>query len=196
MTDRYRAAVDIQDLHRYAELTPAIIHLHRECLVQLPQVDVVHFLRPVRSGNLGTANTGPMPISTGLRPSTARPRIRNTRADQRLRASGLPTISFHYFVWTCVNALRARRGRIPDPLVRSHIEQFNVSARTVTCDACRIRKPVVNGYAFSPASKLAPSDQLVELNILSQKNRGISALPDATGLITFLQMSAYRYGMW
>ncbi len=28
----------------------------------------------------------------------------------------------------------------PDRLVRSHIDQFNISTITVTCDACRIRK--------------------------------------------------------
>ena len=30
-----------------------------------------------------------------------------------------------------------------DHLIRSHTDEFNISTRTVTCDACRIRKPDV-----------------------------------------------------
>jgi len=30
--------------------------------------------------------------------------------------------------------------RTPDHLIRSHTDGFNISTRTVTCDACRVRK--------------------------------------------------------
>src|SRR6478672_7791658 len=41
MADRDRAAVDIEPVHRDAELVGAVEHLHRERLVELPEVDVV-----------------------------------------------------------------------------------------------------------------------------------------------------------
>ena len=41
MADGDRAAVDVEPVHRDAERVGAIEHLHRERLVQLPQVDVV-----------------------------------------------------------------------------------------------------------------------------------------------------------
>ena len=41
VADRDRAAVDVEPVHRDAELVAAVEHLHREGLVQLPQVDVV-----------------------------------------------------------------------------------------------------------------------------------------------------------
>src|SRR4051794_31235672 len=41
MADRDRAAVDVDLVRIDAELVAAIQHLHRESLVQLPQVDVV-----------------------------------------------------------------------------------------------------------------------------------------------------------
>ncbi len=41
--------------------------------------------------------------------------------------------------------------RTPDHLVRSHIDEFNILTRTVTCDACRIRKPdVTRCFSVSP----------------------------------------------
>jgi len=33
--------------------------------------------------------------------------------------------------------------RTPNHLIRSHTDKFNISIETVTCDACRIRKPDV-----------------------------------------------------
>src|SRR5690606_14298811 len=42
VADRNRAAVDVELLHRDAELVTAVHDLRRERLVQLPQVDVVH----------------------------------------------------------------------------------------------------------------------------------------------------------
>ena len=41
VADRDRAAVDVELLHRDAELVAAVEHLHGERLVQLPQADVV-----------------------------------------------------------------------------------------------------------------------------------------------------------
>src|SRR5262245_41512658 len=41
VTDRDRAAVDVEALHRDAELVAAIHHLHREGLVQLPEIDLI-----------------------------------------------------------------------------------------------------------------------------------------------------------
>jgi len=35
----------------------------------------------------------------------------------------------------------SRRSLRPDQLVRSHSDQFNLSTRIVTCDACRTPKP-------------------------------------------------------
>src|SRR5262245_29141709 len=42
MADRDRAAVDVELLVGNAELVAAVEHLHREGLVQLPEIDVVH----------------------------------------------------------------------------------------------------------------------------------------------------------
>src|SRR6266704_823400 len=46
MADRDRAAVDVELFRVDAELVAAMDDLHRECLVQLPQVDVID-LEPV-----------------------------------------------------------------------------------------------------------------------------------------------------
>src|ERR1700754_3533277 len=41
MADGDRAAIDVQLFRIDAELVAAVDHLHRECLVQFPQIDVV-----------------------------------------------------------------------------------------------------------------------------------------------------------
>jgi hypothetical protein len=69
------AAVDVQAVARDAQLVAAIDHLHRERFVQLPQVDVAD-LQAQLLQHLGIANTGPMPISSGSQPATAKPRKR------------------------------------------------------------------------------------------------------------------------
>src|SRR6185295_1849343 len=40
MADRDRAAIDVEPVHRDAELVGAIEHLHRERLVEFPEIDV------------------------------------------------------------------------------------------------------------------------------------------------------------
>src|SRR5262245_12872393 len=52
MADRDRAAVDVELLVGDAELVAAVEHLHREGLVQFPQIDVVH-LEPEALQELG-----------------------------------------------------------------------------------------------------------------------------------------------
>ena len=68
------AAVDVEAIVGDAELVAAIDHLHRERFVELPEIDVVDLRRRLRSSSLGTAKTGPMPISSGSQPATAKPR--------------------------------------------------------------------------------------------------------------------------
>jgi hypothetical protein len=57
-----RAAVHVQPFVRYPEPVTTISHLDHKGLVVLPEVDVVD-AQPQAVERLGTANTGPMPIS-------------------------------------------------------------------------------------------------------------------------------------
>src|SRR5687767_606916 len=52
MADGDRAAVDVELVHRDAELVGAIQHLHRERFIELPQIDVAH-LQPQALQHLG-----------------------------------------------------------------------------------------------------------------------------------------------
>src|SRR5579871_6600709 len=52
MADRDRAAIHVQPVVRYAELVAAVDHLHREGLVQFPEVDILD-LQPVALEQLG-----------------------------------------------------------------------------------------------------------------------------------------------
>ena len=81
MADGDRAAVDVQLLGVDAEPVAAVDHLHGEGFVQLPQVDVARPSGRGASSSLGTANTGPMPISSGSQPATAKPRKTPLRLD-------------------------------------------------------------------------------------------------------------------
>ncbi len=74
MADRDRAAIDVEPRRVDAEPVAAVDHLHREGLVQFPQVDVGDARGRARASSFGTANTGPMPISSGAQPATAMPR--------------------------------------------------------------------------------------------------------------------------
>ena len=62
--------------------------------------------------------------------------------------------------------------RAPDHLVRSHTDQFNISTRTVTCDACRIRKPdVTRCFCVSPTITVA---QIWHTSLMSQGDGGLN----------------------
>jgi hypothetical protein len=67
MADSDHAAVHVQPFVRYPEPVTATGQLDRKTLVQLTSVGVVD-AQPKRSSGLGTANTGPMPISSGSHP--------------------------------------------------------------------------------------------------------------------------------
>ena len=87
-------------------------------------------------------------------------------SDSGLRIRELPWRVFllrrsNLFVTQAVTAKRASSKslnpgapggtRTPDRLVRSHTDAINISTRTVTCDACRIRKPdVTRCFSVSP----------------------------------------------
>ena len=70
MPNRNGTAVDVQSVVRDAQSIAAIQDLTGERLIQFPQVDIIDF-QPVL---FGTANTGPIPISSGAQPATAMPR--------------------------------------------------------------------------------------------------------------------------
>ena len=55
------AAVDIQLVHRNGELIAAVDYLHREGLVQLPQIDIV-YRKTITLNSFGTANKDPDPF--------------------------------------------------------------------------------------------------------------------------------------
>mgnify|MGYP003694225291 CR=1 FL=1 len=99
MADRDRAAVDVEAIVWKPQLVAAVDDLHREGLVQLPQVDVVDRSFPARASSFGTANTGPMPISSGSQPATAKPR--NTPSGGKPFARG-GSVAHHH----------ARRGAV------------------------------------------------------------------------------------
>ena len=69
MTDGDGPAIHIQLFRIYSQAVAAVDHLHCESLVQFPEADIIH-LQAGALEQLGTAKTGPMPISSGSQPAT------------------------------------------------------------------------------------------------------------------------------
>ena len=74
VADRDRAAVDVELVVRDAEPVAAIDAPGRRTPRSIPTRSMSSILRPCCSNSLGTAKTGPIPISSGAQPATAMPR--------------------------------------------------------------------------------------------------------------------------